>query len=51
MTVILWPLIAWWAWDQPVTVVVGTTGKGHLLGSDRLVGVGSDSHCGGGIDR
>jgi hypothetical protein len=38
------------AWTQPATVVEGTTGEGHPLASDRLVGVGSASNCGGGND-
>jgi hypothetical protein len=32
-------------------MVVGMTGKGAALASVRLVGVGLDSHCGGGHDR
>jgi hypothetical protein len=42
---LLWPLIAWRAWDQPGTVVVETKGEGALLASNRPFGVGSASHC------
>jgi hypothetical protein len=33
LTVLLWPLIAWWAWDQPGTVVVDTTAEVAVLAS------------------
>jgi hypothetical protein len=48
---LLWPLVAWSAWAQSATVVEGTTEEGADLASVRLVGVGSDSHCGGGHDK
>jgi hypothetical protein len=35
----------------PATVVAATTVKGSVLTFDRLVGVSSASHCGGGQDR
>jgi hypothetical protein len=36
---------------QPATLVAGTTGECAAVASVRLVGVCSDSHCGGGHDR
>jgi hypothetical protein len=51
LKVLLWLLIAWWALDQPCTVVVDTTVEGADLESVRSVGVSSGSHCGGGHDR
>jgi hypothetical protein len=48
---LLFPLFVWSALAQPATVVVGTTGEGAALATVCLVGVGSDSHCGGGHDR
>jgi hypothetical protein len=41
----------WSALAQPAIVEVGTTGECAALASDRLVGMGSDSHCDGGYDR
>jgi hypothetical protein len=32
---LLWPLLAWWAWPQPATVVAGTTDEGAALASVR----------------
>jgi hypothetical protein len=37
-------------WVHTATVVAGTTGEGAVLASVRSVGVGSESHCGGGHD-
>jgi hypothetical protein len=48
---LLRPLIARSALVMPATVVAGTIGEGAALASDRLVGVDSASHCGGGNDR
>jgi hypothetical protein len=48
---LLWPLFPQSACAQPATLLAGTTGEGAALASVRLVGVGSDSHCGGGHDR
>jgi hypothetical protein len=42
---LLWPLFARSACDQASTMVKGTTGEGAVHASDRLVGLGSDSHC------
>jgi hypothetical protein len=44
---LLWPLFAWLAWTQTATVVAGTIDEGAVLAFVSLVGVGSDSHCGG----
>jgi hypothetical protein len=41
---LLWPLFPRSAWDQPATVLTGTTGEGAALASVHLVGVGSASH-------
>jgi hypothetical protein len=48
---LLWPLFAWSAKAQSATVVVDRTGEGAALASVTLVGVGSDSECGGGHNR
>jgi hypothetical protein len=48
---LLWPLFDSSGWAQLATVVAGTTCDGAALASDRLVGVGSANHCGGGHDR
>jgi hypothetical protein len=47
----IWPLFAWYAWDNPANVVAGTTGEDAALASVRSAGVGSASHCGGEHDR
>ena len=38
---LLWPLFDWSAWDQPATVLEGTTFEGAALASVPLVGVSS----------
>ena len=38
---VLWPLFDCSAWDQPATVVAGTTFEGAALASLRFIGVGS----------
>jgi hypothetical protein len=48
---LLWPLFGLSEWEQPDTDVAGTTREGAAMASVRLVGVGSDRHCGGGHDR
>jgi hypothetical protein len=50
MRALLWSLFAWWAWDQPDTVVESATGEGAALASIRLDGVGSGRHFGGEYD-
>jgi hypothetical protein len=45
MRALLWTLFDRSAWDQPATVVAGTTDKGAALISVRLVGVGLETHC------
>ena len=47
---LLWPLMAWWTWDQPGTDLVDTTAEGAVLASVRSVDVGSGSHCSDGND-
>jgi hypothetical protein len=47
----IWHLLARSAWDQPVTVVAGTTAEGAELASARPVCEVSGSHCGGGHVR
>jgi hypothetical protein len=42
---LLWPLFARSAWDEPATVVAGTTREGAALASVRSVGLGSTSQC------
>jgi hypothetical protein len=44
---LIWPLFDRSTWAQPDTVLAGTTVEGAILASDRSVGVGSISHCGG----
>jgi hypothetical protein len=41
----MWPLLGRSAWDQPVTVVAGTTGEGAALASVLSVSVGSGCPC------
>jgi hypothetical protein len=45
---LLWSLITWSAYSQRATVLAGTTFEGDSFDSIRLVGVGSENHCGGG---
>jgi hypothetical protein len=47
---LLFPQISWKAWAPPDTVVVSTSYEGAFLAVDRLVGVGTARHCGGGHD-
>jgi hypothetical protein len=39
VSALLWPLIAWFAWDHPTTVLAGTTAEGVALASVQSVGV------------
>jgi hypothetical protein len=48
---LLWSLFARPAWDEPATVVAGTTVEGASLASVLSVDVGSASHWGGGDAR
>ena len=47
MKALLWPLIAWSVYAQKATLLAGTKDEIAALDSVRLVGVGSESHCGG----
>jgi hypothetical protein len=45
---LLWHLFARLAWAQPATVLTAMTDLVAALASVSLVGMGPESHCGGG---
>ena len=45
---LIWPLIAWYAWAQPATVVVSIIFESACIISVRFFGVASASHSAGG---